>query len=131
MGVVEQPGVPVQSLRGRGLTEGRFNCVEIVPWNRMLKGYGLPMTRTLTVPVELPASVVTRLGFGSSAELAADLRVTLAVRLFEEGRLSLGKAAELASMHKADFMDELGRRKVSVFNWDDVEIEREFGAANA
>ena len=89
------------------------------------------MTRTLTVPMELPTSLLAGLGLKSPDELAVELRLTLAVRLFEEGRLSLGKAAELAAMHKAEFMEELGRRKVSVFNWDAAEIEREFGSSNA
>ena len=89
------------------------------------------MTTTLSVPVEVPASLDNFLGFKSEAELAVDLKVTLAVRLFEEGRLSLGRAAQMAGMHKADFMDELGRRKVSVINWDEAEVRREFGPTNA
>lgn len=35
----------------------------------------------------------------------------------------------MGAMHKADFMDELGRRKVSIINWDEDEIRRELGYA--
>lgn len=89
------------------------------------------MTTTLSVPVEVPVNPNGFLGFKSEVELTADLRVTLVVRLFEEGRVSLGRASQMAGMHKADFMDELGRRKVSVINWDEAEIRREFGPRDA
>ena len=45
--------------------------------------------------------------------------------------LTLALDARMVGMHKADFMDELGRRKVSVINWDEVEIRREFGPHDA
>ena len=80
----------------------------------------------MSVPIEVPEGFAQRLGFDSDQELAADLRVTLAVRLFEEGRISLGRGAQMSGMQKADFMDELSRRKVSIINWDEEEIRREF-----
>jgi predicted HTH domain antitoxin len=43
----------------------------------------------------------------------------------------MGRAAGMCGMHKADFMDELSRRKVSAINWDDQEIAREFGSGTA
>ncbi len=89
------------------------------------------MTTKMSVPLEVPEGFARQLGFDSDEMLAADFRVTLAVRLFEEGRLSLGRSAEMAGMHKADFMNELGRRKVSVINWDEDEIRLEFGPRNA
>jgi predicted HTH domain antitoxin len=85
------------------------------------------MTFTVTVPVELPGDGAGFLGHSSQEALEVDLKRTLAVRLFEEGRLSLGKAAQMAGLHKVEFMEELGRRKVSVFNWDEEEMFREFG----
>lgn len=82
-----------------------------------------------SITLHLPDSLRTQLGFESLEAMETDLRLTLAARLFEEGRLSLGRAAELAGMHKADFMDELGRRKIPVMNWDDEEIRHEFADA--
>lgn len=70
------------------------------------------------------------LGFKTEAELTADLRVTLAVRLFEEGRVSSGRGAQMAGMGKWDFIEELGRRKVPVVNWDEDEIRRELEYAH-
>jgi predicted HTH domain antitoxin len=88
------------------------------------------VTTTLTIPIEVPADMAESLGFGSEEQMATDFRVTLAVRLFEEGRVSLGRAAQIAGMHRIPFMEELSRRKVSVFNWDDEETRREFSKWN-
>lgn len=51
----------------------------------------------------------------------------LAVKLFELGRISLGKAAEVAGMKKIAFMDELGRHGIPVLSLDPDQIEDEFG----
>jgi len=56
------------------------------------------------------------------------LKFQLAVRLFEVGHLSLGKAAELAGWNRLQFADELGRLKVAVMNLDDEEIQTELSA---
>ena len=57
-----------------------------------------------------------------------ELKFQLAVRLFEVGQLSLGKAAELAGLTKPRFADELGRMKIPVVNLDDEEIQAELRA---
>ena len=58
-----------------------------------------------------------------------ELRVVLAMKLFELGQFSLGKAAELAGMGKVRFMDELGRLRIPVIDLDDVETQEETRAA--
>ncbi len=57
-----------------------------------------------------------------------ELRVVLAMKLFELGQFSLGKAAELAGMGKVRFMDELGRLRIPVINLDEVETQEEMRA---
>jgi predicted HTH domain antitoxin len=57
------------------------------------------------------------------------LRFELAVRLFEIGQLSLGKAADLAGLSKPRFADELGRLKIAIINLDTTETEAELRAA--
>jgi predicted HTH domain antitoxin len=57
--------------------------------------------------------------------LEDQLRFELAVRLFEVGQLSLGKAAELAGLSKPRFGEELGRLKIPTINLDDPEIDAE------
>lgn len=51
-----------------------------------------------------------------------EMRFLLAVKLFELGRLTIGKAAELCNMNKIQFMDELGRMEIAVINLDDDQI---------
>ena len=58
-------------------------------------------------------------------EVEQELKFHLAVRLFEIGQLSLGKAAELAGWSKVRFGDALGQMKVPVVNLDDEEIQAE------
>jgi predicted HTH domain antitoxin len=54
-----------------------------------------------------------------------ELTLILASRLYEQGRLSVGQAAELAGLPKRTFMELLGRVNVSVFNYDADELERD------
>ncbi|WP_121352423.1 UPF0175 family protein [Flavisolibacter nicotianae] len=46
----------------------------------------------------------------------------LASKLYEQGKLSLGQAAELAGYSKGTFMELLGRYDVSVFNYNEQEL---------
>lgn len=61
-------------------------------------------------------------------EIEQELKFQLAVRLFEVGHLSLGKAAELAGWNKVRFGDALGKMKMPVMNLDDEEIQVELRA---
>ena len=68
---------------------------------------------TLTIEV---ADEVVRASGKSPQALESNLRLMLAIDLFADGKLSLGKAAASAGMPKILFMDELGRRKIPVIN---------------
>jgi len=47
---------------------------------------------------------------------AEEARVLLAMKLYETGRLSLGKAAEFSGYSKRTFMEMLGKAGVAVFD---------------
>ena len=49
----------------------------------------------------------------------------LASRLYEKSKLSLGQAAEVAGLSKRAFMEVLGHYGVSIFNYDESELQRE------
>jgi predicted HTH domain antitoxin len=49
----------------------------------------------------------------------------LATKLYEQGKLSLGQAAELAGYSKRTFMELLGNYNVSLFNYDEEELEND------
>ena len=76
--------------------------------------------------LSIPYSDDLLVATGKSKEaLEQELRLLLAVKMFELGRLSLGKAAELCGMQKLHFMDEMGRMGIPVINLDDDQIEQE------
>ena len=58
-----------------------------------------------------------------------DLAMILASRLYEQGKLSLGQAAELANLSKRTFAELLGRYHVSIFNYPASDLSRD--VANA
>ena len=49
----------------------------------------------------------------------------LCMKLFEVGRLSLGKAAELAGYSKPAFMELLGKEGIPVYNYSGEDLEQE------
>ena len=55
-----------------------------------------------------------------------ELSFILAAKLYEDGKLSLGQAAELAGVSKRTLMELLGNYGVSIFNYDALEIEGDF-----
>ena len=69
-------------------------------------------TVTLTIPdnVELDDNEVAML---------------VATRLYEQGRLSLGQAAELVGLTKRTFAELLGRYNVSIFNYPASDLARD------
>lgn len=58
---------------------------------------------------------------------AREMRVLSAVKLYELGRLSSGRAADLAGMPRVEFLLELGRYQVFPFDEELQDLERERG----
>jgi predicted HTH domain antitoxin len=55
-----------------------------------------------------------------------EARLLLAIKLFEVGKVSCGKAAEIAGKHKRDFMDILGAMSIPIANYPAEEVARDF-----
>jgi len=53
------------------------------------------------------------------------LYMILASRLYEQGKLSLGQAAELANVSKRTFAELLGNYNVSIFNYPASDLKNE------
>lgn len=51
--------------------------------------------------------------------------VALAENLFKSGELSLGKAAKLADMALADFIEHVSHLGIPVVNYDPAELDNE------
>lgn len=54
-----------------------------------------------------------------------DLAMLVSTRLYEQGKLSLGQAAELAGLTKRTFAELLGRYNVSIFNYPATDLSRD------
>lgn len=51
----------------------------------------------------------------TDAQLTEEIRMLAAVKLYEIGRVSSGRAAELAGLPRVEFLERLGRYNVSPF----------------
>ncbi len=58
-----------------------------------------------------------------------DLAMLVSTRLYEQGKLSLGQAAEVAGLTKRTFAELLGSYKVSLFNYPPQDLAQD--VANA
>jgi predicted HTH domain antitoxin len=58
-------------------------------------------------------------------ELDYHLRLMAALKMFELGKISSGRAAQLAGMSRVDFLDTCGRYRISPFNYSDSDAEQE------
>ena len=61
----------------------------------------------------------------SVGEFEQELKLALACKLFELGRLSSGHAAEMADVSRYEFLHALSRFKVNAIDWDPEELEQE------
>ena len=78
----------------------------------------------VTVQLDLPEGVFAILRTTPEA-FAQELRLAAAVKWFETGRLSQGKAAELAGLSREAFHEALSRYGVSPFQLTAEELREE------
>ena len=64
-----------------------------------------------TVSLELPETVFSALRL-SPKDFVNEMRIAAAVQWYAQQQISQGKAAEIAGLSRAAFIDELFRRKV-------------------
>lgn len=78
--------------------------------------------RTLTI--DLPESAFAALRKAPD-EFVREMRIAAAVKWYEVGELSQGKAAEIAGLTRAEFINALSRFKVSPFQYTPEELAEE------
>ena len=54
-----------------------------------------------------------------------ELAMLVASKLYEQGKLSLGQAANIVGLTKRTFAELLGRRGISIFNYSASDIEND------
>ena len=78
---------------------------------------------TLEYPDDLESAVRT-----TPEEMNAQIRLMAALKMFELGKMSAGKAAELAGLSRLEFLETCGRYRVSAFNYPLEELKAELQA---
>jgi len=77
-----------------------------------------------TVSIDLPDTVFAALR-KSPDQFVSEMRIAAAVKWYEIGQLSQGKAAEIAGLTRADFISALARFHVSPFQYTADELKEE------
>lgn len=75
---------------------------------------------TIEYPPALETAVAT-----TRAEFEAQVRLMAALKMFELGKLSSGKAAQLAGISRVEFFEMCGRYQVPIVNYSAEELEAE------
>ncbi len=78
---------------------------------------------------EMPESAFATL-HQAPKEFAQEMRIAAAVKWYELGRISQGRAAEIAGLTRAGFIDALSRYKVSPFQYTAEELVEELRDAD-
>jgi predicted HTH domain antitoxin len=79
---------------------------------------------TLSFPTSVPENFEMSVEM-TRAELDHHLRLMAALKMFELGQISSGKAAELVGMSRIDFFQACSRYHVSIFNYTPDNAEQE------
>ena len=80
------------------------------------------------VSIELPDTVFSALR-KTPDEFVKEMRIAAAVKWYELGEVSQGKAAEIAGLTRVEFINALSRFKVSPFQYTAEELTRELSDA--
>jgi predicted HTH domain antitoxin len=56
----------------------------------------------------------------------SEARLALAIRLYQDDRISIGRAATLAGLNRIEFQRELGRREISLYDREMLENDLKY-----
>lgn len=75
--------------------------------------------------LEIPEEILISLK-ETPTELSRDIRMLAAVKLYEMGKLSSGRAAQLAGIPRVSFLQSLSRYGVSMFDLTQEELKQDY-----
>jgi predicted HTH domain antitoxin len=77
-----------------------------------------------TVSIQLPKTVFSALR-KNPQEFVQEMRIAAAVKWYELGEISQGKAAEIAGVTRSEFIQDLSRYQVSFMQYTSQELAEE------
>lgn len=83
-----------------------------------------------TIPIELPESIFSSLR-RTPEDFVKEMRIAAAVKWYELKQLSQGKAAEVAGLTRAEFIEALSRFQVSPFQYTAEELAEDLAGVEA
>jgi predicted HTH domain antitoxin len=78
--------------------------------------------------LEIPEEILVSLK-ESPQEFSRDILMLAAVKLYELGKLSSGRAAQLAGVSRISFLQSLSRYNVPIFDLTEEELEKNMANA--
>jgi predicted HTH domain antitoxin len=75
----------------------------------------------VSVDVALPTDLPGALRIAAD-ELPREIRVASAIHWYQQGRISMERAAETAGLTRGGFLAELASRRIDVFTLDDADL---------
>jgi len=83
-------------------------------------------TKMERIEIALPQDIIFAMrGLDKPEEVKKKLKVALAILLFQEGSISLGKATELTEMSRVRFMEVLRENNIPAYEYSEKGFEKD------
>jgi predicted HTH domain antitoxin len=82
--------------------------------------------KTERIEIDLPEEIIFAMrGLEKPEEIKKKLKIALAILLFQERSISLGKATELAEMSRVKFMEVLKEHGIPTYEYGEKDFEKD------
>ncbi|MGR3310185.1 MAG: UPF0175 family protein [Candidatus Brocadiales bacterium] len=82
--------------------------------------------KTERIEIDLPQDIIFAMrGLEKPEEVKKKLKIALAIFLFQERSISLGKATELAGISRVKFKEVLEGHGIAAYEYDEKDFERD------